>query len=126
MNVDTEMANTSVTWSSTPSSVDIVDGVISASNIICENGASNVVMSNDSYGVGTTTVTCRVNDTALTRLPAKLSKNGMHVPPRSGGTVYNSRFFVINGYLLIAGAIYFFIFRKFSSQTELKLWCEPR
>ena len=65
MVVDTGMANASITWSSTPSAVDIVDGVISASNIICEDGASNVVMSNDSYGVGTTTVTCRVNDTAL-------------------------------------------------------------
>ena len=60
MNVDVGMADASVTWSPLPSANDTVDGPITT--IVCENLAGNVVMSGDRFAVGTTTVTCRAND----------------------------------------------------------------
>ena len=65
MNVDPGMADASVTWSPLPSADDVVEGSILPANIICEDDSGNVVMSGDRFPVGTTTVTCRANDTAL-------------------------------------------------------------
>ena len=65
MNVDPGMADAIVTWSPLPSAVDSVEGSILAANIICEDNSGNVVMSGERFPVGTTTVTCRANDTAL-------------------------------------------------------------
>ena len=65
MNVDPGMADAAVTWSPMPSANDTVDGVIAPSTIVCEVSPGNVVMSGDKFPVGTTTVTCRANDTAL-------------------------------------------------------------
>ena len=59
------MADAIVTWSPMPSANDTVDGPIPPSTIVCEVGPGNVVMSGDRFLVGTTTVTCRANDTAL-------------------------------------------------------------
>ena len=52
-------------WSPLPSAIDTVDGVINSTTIICEDNTGNVVVSGNSFAVGTTTVTCRVNDTSL-------------------------------------------------------------
>ena len=57
------MMNAAVMWSS--SAIDVVDGTIPPADIICKDDSGNVVMSGDSFPVGTTTVTCRANDTAL-------------------------------------------------------------
>ena len=57
------MTDAIVTWS--VSANDNVDGTILPVNIICDDGASNILMSGENYPVGTTTVTCRANDTAL-------------------------------------------------------------
>ena len=65
MNVDPAMADAIVTWLPLPSANDTVDGPIPPSTIVCEVGPGNVVMSGDRFPVGTTTVTCRANDTAL-------------------------------------------------------------
>ena len=65
MNVDPGMTDAIVTWSPLPSANDTVDGLIPPSTIVCEVGPGNVVMSGDRFPVGTTTVTCRANDTAL-------------------------------------------------------------
>ena len=65
MNVDPGMADAIVTWSPLPSANDTVDGPIPPSTIVCEVSPGNVVMSGDRFLVGTTTVTCRANDTAL-------------------------------------------------------------
>ena len=65
MNVDAGMADAIVTWSPLPSANDIVEGAIDPSTIVCEDDSGNVVMSGDTFPVGTTTVTCRANDTAL-------------------------------------------------------------
>ena len=56
------MMNAAVMWSS--SAIDVVDGTIPPADIICQDDSGNVVMSGDSFPVGTTTVTCRANDTA--------------------------------------------------------------
>ena len=56
------MADANVTWSPLPSANDTVEGPIDPSNITCEDVAGNVVMSGDRFAVGTTTVTCRAND----------------------------------------------------------------
>ena len=58
------MAHAAVNWLS-PSALDAFEGAISAANIICEDEAGSAVMSGDRFPVGTTTVTCRANDTAL-------------------------------------------------------------
>ena len=63
MNVDAGMADASVTWSASPSAYDVIDGVITPTTIICEVSPGNAVMSMDRFPVGTTTVTCRANDT---------------------------------------------------------------
>ena len=55
------MAN--VTWSPLPTANDTNGTVIDATTIVCEDSSSKVVMSGDLYPVGTTTVTCRANDT---------------------------------------------------------------
>ena len=60
MNVDAGMAYAIITWSPLPSANDTVDGIITT--IVCNDGAGNVVMSGDRFAVGTTTVTCRAND----------------------------------------------------------------
>ena len=65
MNVDPGMTDAIVTWSPLPSANDTVDGVIDPTTIVCEISPGNVVMSGDRFQVGTTTVTCRANDTAL-------------------------------------------------------------
>ena len=65
MNVDLGMADAIVTWSPLPSANDTVDGPILSTNIVCDDGAGNVVMTGDGYPVGATTVTCKANDTAL-------------------------------------------------------------
>ena len=65
MNVDPGMADAIVTWSPMPSANDTVDGVIDPTTIVCEVSPGNVVRSGDRFLVGTTTVTCRANDTAL-------------------------------------------------------------
>ena len=57
------MINAAVMWSS--SAIDVVDGTIPPADIICQDDSGNVVMSGDSFPVGTTTVTCRAKDTAL-------------------------------------------------------------
>ena len=62
MNVEMGMADTSITWSPLPSANDTVDGVIDPTTIVCHDGSGNVVMSGDRFVVGTTTVTCRAND----------------------------------------------------------------
>ena len=59
------MTNGLVIWSPLPSANDTVEGLISPATIGCDDGAGSVVMSGDLYPVGTTTVTCRANDTAL-------------------------------------------------------------
>ena len=58
------MPNAVVVWSLLPSANDNVDGSIPAADITCQDSLGNVVMSGDRYPVGTTTVTCRANDTA--------------------------------------------------------------
>ena len=63
--VATGVTAASVTWPTSPSANDIVDGVIDPTTIVCKDTAGNVVMSGDSFPVGTTTVTCRANDIAL-------------------------------------------------------------
>ena len=63
--VDPGMSDAAVTWSPLPSANDTVDGVINPTTIVCEDAAGNVVTSGDRFPVGTTTVTCRANDTAL-------------------------------------------------------------
>ena len=63
MTVESGMADANVTWSLLPTASDTVDGDITT--IVCEDSLGNVVMSGDLYPVGTTTVTCRANDTAL-------------------------------------------------------------
>ena len=65
MNVDTGMPDAVIIWSSPPSALDAFEGIIPTANIRCENQAGNVVVSGGRYPVGTTTVTCRANDTAL-------------------------------------------------------------
>ena len=65
VNVDSGMADAAVVWSSLPSATDVVEGPISNASIICQNDAGNVVISGGRYPAGTTTVTCRANDTAL-------------------------------------------------------------
>ena len=62
MNVDPGVADAIVTWSPLPSANDTIDGVIAPSSIVCEVGPGNAVMSGDRFAVGTTTVTCRAND----------------------------------------------------------------
>ena len=61
--VDAAMADASVIWSPLPTANDTVDGVITT--IVCDTGAGNAVISGDRFAVGTTTVTCRANDSAL-------------------------------------------------------------
>ncbi len=53
-----------VTWSTSPSASDIVDGDITA-KVVCEDDRGNVVMTDGMYAVGLKIVTCRANDTAL-------------------------------------------------------------
>ena len=65
MNVDPGMVDASIIWSPSPTVNDTFDGVISPSTIMCDDGLGNAVMSGDRFLVGTTTVTCRANDTAL-------------------------------------------------------------
>ena len=62
MAVEAGMADTSVTFSSSPSANDTVDGVIDPTTIVCHDGFGNVVISGDRFVVGTTIVTCRAND----------------------------------------------------------------
>ncbi|XP_038064974.1 hyalin-like [Patiria miniata] len=61
---DIGMAFAVVPWSPMPNATDNVDGVLYPSNITCVDDISNTVSSNDTYGVGTTTVTCSASDTA--------------------------------------------------------------
>ena len=63
--VETGMTDAPAVWSPMPSANDTVDGVIDPSTIVCEVSPGNVVVSGDIFPVGTTTVTCRANDTAL-------------------------------------------------------------
>ena len=63
--VNAGMIDAAVTWSPLPSANDTVDGPIPPSTIVCEVGPGNVVISGDRFPVGTTTVTCRANDTTL-------------------------------------------------------------
>ena len=58
------MINGIATWSPSPSANDTVEGPITPATIVCDNGTMSV-MSGDTFPVGTTTVTCRANDTAL-------------------------------------------------------------
>ncbi len=53
-----------VTWSTAPSATDVVDNVIDPATIQCINGAGVAVMSDQSYPVGTTAVTCTATDSA--------------------------------------------------------------
>ncbi|XP_022107747.1 uncharacterized protein LOC110988496 isoform X2 [Acanthaster planci] len=64
MGTDTGVRTAVVDWLLTPTSIDNVD-IIDAANITCEDDSGNVVMSGGTYDLGTTTVTCTVNDTAL-------------------------------------------------------------
>ena len=59
------MPDASVHWSPLPTALDAFEGTIPAANIVCEDEAGNVVVSGGRYRVGTTTVTCRANDTSL-------------------------------------------------------------
>ena len=59
------MADAAVVWSQSPSATDVVEGPIPSANIVCQDDAGNVVISGGRYPAGTTTVICRVNDTAL-------------------------------------------------------------
>ena len=63
VNVDPGTAMANVTWSPLPTANYTNGTVIDASTIVCEDSSRNVVMSGDLYPVGTTTVTCRANDT---------------------------------------------------------------
>ena len=65
INVDVGNTDANVTWLPLPTAKDNNDTVIDVANITCEDSLGNVVMSGDLYPVGTTTVTCRANDTAL-------------------------------------------------------------
>ena len=64
MGTDTGLNTAVVNWSPAPTATDNVD-TINATNIVCQDDSGNVVMSGGTYDLGTTTVTCRVNDTAL-------------------------------------------------------------
>ena len=59
------MPDVVVNWSPMPSATDSVDGPILSAEIRCEDDAGNVVMSGDRFRAGTTTVTCKANDTSL-------------------------------------------------------------
>lgn len=65
INVQPGMADVVVNWSPLPSANDVVEGTIPSANITCEDDAGNVVMSGDRFRAGTTTVTCKANDTSL-------------------------------------------------------------
>ncbi|XP_033642906.1 uncharacterized protein LOC117302993 isoform X2 [Asterias rubens] len=63
MNVDHGTAVSTVTWSLSAS--DTVDGDVTTYVVCKDDKMGNTVMSGDTYAVGLTTVTCKVNDTAL-------------------------------------------------------------
>ncbi|XP_033642798.1 uncharacterized protein LOC117302922 [Asterias rubens] len=65
INVERGMPDVVVNWSPMPSATDSVDGPILSAEIRCEDDAGNVVMSGDRFRAGTTTVTCKANDTSL-------------------------------------------------------------
>ena len=64
-NVDPGMPDAAITWSPLPSALDAFEGVIGPDTIVCMDDVGNVVMSGGRFPVGTTTVTCRANDTSL-------------------------------------------------------------
>ena len=63
MNVNHGTAVSTVTWSLSAS--DTVDGDVTTYVVCKDDKMGNTVMSGDTYAVGLTTVTCKVNDTAL-------------------------------------------------------------
>ncbi|XP_038061125.1 uncharacterized protein LOC119731913 [Patiria miniata] len=62
-NTDLGMSSTVVTWTPMPSATDNVDN-FTINNITCQDEAGNVVESDGTYSLGTTTVTCLVFDSA--------------------------------------------------------------
>ena len=65
MNVDPALANASVIWSPLPSAYDVVDRAVNSSNVTCVDSSGRVVMSEDSFRVGTTRINCSVSDAAM-------------------------------------------------------------
>ncbi len=53
--VDSGTAMSTVTWSTSPSASDIVDGDITA-KVVCKDNKGNVVITDGTYAVGLTTV----------------------------------------------------------------------
>ncbi|XP_033643557.1 uncharacterized protein LOC117303459 isoform X5 [Asterias rubens] len=58
------VAGAFVDWSGSPDATD-VDITVNAGSVVCRDGLNNVVTSGGFFQAGTTTVTCRANDTAL-------------------------------------------------------------
>ncbi|XP_022088962.1 MAM and LDL-receptor class A domain-containing protein 1-like isoform X2 [Acanthaster planci] len=63
LSTDSGVATAVVSWSPLPSVTDNVD-VLCYSNITCADEVGNIVRSGGVYGLGTTTVTCRVSDSS--------------------------------------------------------------
>ncbi|XP_038072761.1 uncharacterized protein LOC119741140 isoform X2 [Patiria miniata] len=63
MSTDSGMSTAIVPWSPQPSATDNVD-VFDSSNITCQDEAGNIVVSNETYALGLTTVTCNATDVA--------------------------------------------------------------
>ena len=59
------VAGAYVDWSGSPDATDVVDITVNAGSVVCRDGLNNVVTSGGFFQAGTTTVTCRANDTAL-------------------------------------------------------------